>query len=249
MNFTREPIIETIITPKEGYKLVIRNTKGSGIEEFFVDSVEVIAFGAHCFYRSLEKPKCFLVPVGDYEILEVREARMALKMPGVERGIKIGGGRETGKSQKDVKEEIPSEKQSDDVESVIAGEPRVEKKRERRRFRKKRGRAESEDAEHLEGSSLEETEGDEETKAELMKQKEDRAVLIPPPTTLISETIARYKDAPNFANAFYEKEEAHVHTALEDEFPITDTETDEPNQSMKFEEEPSHTDQNEESQY
>ena len=94
MNFTREPIVETIITPKDGYKLHIRNSKAGGQEEYLVDSVEVVSFGHSFFFRCLEKPKCFLVPVSDYEIVETKEARVVLKNASVERAIKIGGGRE-----------------------------------------------------------------------------------------------------------------------------------------------------------
>lgn len=95
MEFTREPIIETIVTPKEGCKLVVRSSKSGGQEEFFVEAVEVVSFGSSFFFRSLERPKAFLVPASDYEILEVREARMILKNVGADRSaIKIGGGRE-----------------------------------------------------------------------------------------------------------------------------------------------------------
>ncbi len=94
MDFTREPIIETIITPREGFKLVVRSSKSLGQEEYFVEAVEIVSFGHALFYRSLERPKCFMVPVTDYEILEVREARMVLKNVGVDSTIKIGGGRE-----------------------------------------------------------------------------------------------------------------------------------------------------------
>ncbi|NGX33098.1 MAG: hypothetical protein K1060chlam4_01159, partial [Candidatus Anoxychlamydiales bacterium] len=45
MNYTREPIIESIITPKEGCKLVVRNSKGGALEEYFVESVEIVSFG------------------------------------------------------------------------------------------------------------------------------------------------------------------------------------------------------------
>ena len=76
MNFTREPIIETVITPREGCKLVVRNSKGGGQEEYFVDAVEVVSFGHSFFFRSLDRPKSFLVPVSDYEILELKETRM-----------------------------------------------------------------------------------------------------------------------------------------------------------------------------
>jgi hypothetical protein len=130
-----------------------------------------------------------------------------------------------GKSQRETKEEEPittMEKQpSTEVEPVMTGEPRIEKKRERRRFRKKRIRSESEEGEASEEALSEETDRETETKKELTKQREERTALIPPPSTLISETISRYKDTPNFASAFYEKEEAQIQTALEeDEFPM-----------------------------
>src|SRR5579872_1169412 len=94
VNFTREPIIETVITPREGCKLVVRNSKGNDQEDYYVDAVEVVSFGHSFFFRSLERPKSFLVPVSDYEILQVREARMVLKNVGLDRSIKIAGGRE-----------------------------------------------------------------------------------------------------------------------------------------------------------
>ncbi|MBA3603368.1 MAG: hypothetical protein H0W50_06960 [Parachlamydiaceae bacterium] len=94
MDFTREPIIESVITPKEGCTLVVRSSKSSGQEEHFVDAVEVVTFGSALFFRSRERPKAFLVPVTDYEILEVRETRLLLKNVGIDRAIKIAGGRE-----------------------------------------------------------------------------------------------------------------------------------------------------------
>ena len=79
MDYTREPIIETVITPKEGCKLVLRNTKGTSQEEYFVDAVELVTFGTTHFFRSLERPKPFLIPTTDFEVLEVREPRMIFK--------------------------------------------------------------------------------------------------------------------------------------------------------------------------
>lgn len=182
MNFTREPIIETIISPKEGHKLVIRSSKGTTQEEFFVDAIEVVSFGNHCFYRSMEKPKAFVVPVTDYEVIEVRETKVVLKMPGVEKGgIKIGGGREAPMKAPAKEEE--------------AEEPR-EKRRDKKRFRKKREREEVA-AVPAEGETKPE---------EPMKLRE----LIPPPSTLISETISRYKEVPHYAGVFVEKEESVV---------------------------------------
>lgn len=176
MNFTREPLIETVISAKEGHKLALRNSKGGGQEEYFVDSIEVITFGNSSFYRSLEKPKSFLVPVSDYEVIEVREPRMVLKSASVERGIKIAGGREGGKPSREEKEE---EEAIQEVEPAPAGEQKVDKRRERRRVRKRRGRGEQQ----------------EEKDTEITESKqEEKPTLIPPPSTLISETIRRYKD-------------------------------------------------------
>jgi hypothetical protein len=119
VNYTREPIIETIITPKEGCKLVVRNTKGVGQEEYFVEALEVVSFGHAVFFRSTERPKAFLLPVTDYEVVELKETRMVLKNVGIERSIKIGGGKveETKpqkrkrmlKKQKQIKESISVE--------------------------------------------------------------------------------------------------------------------------------------------
>lgn len=182
MNFTREPLIETVITPKEGYKLVVRSSKAVGQEDFFVDAVEVISFGSATFFRSLEKPKCFLVPVSDYEILEVRESRMVLKTTGTERGIKIAGGREA--MLKATKEEAPVA----EIEAVVAPEQRVDKRRERRRSRKRRGKGEQEEETTEISEAI--------TAVEEPKEKRvEKPSLIPPPSTLISETITRYKQS------------------------------------------------------
>lgn len=89
MNFTREPIILSIITPKEGSKLVVRNSKGSGQEDYFVDAVEIVLFETVTFFRSIEKPKSFLLPTNDYEVLEVKETKMILKNASLEKPIKL----------------------------------------------------------------------------------------------------------------------------------------------------------------
>lgn len=94
MDFTREPIIETIITPREGFRLVVRSSKSAGQEEHFVEAVEVVCFGNAFFFRSTERPKPFIVPVGDYEVLEVREPRMVLKTQSLSGSVKIATGRE-----------------------------------------------------------------------------------------------------------------------------------------------------------
>lgn len=234
MDFTREPIIETVITPKEGCKLVVRSSKSNGQEEHFVDALEVVSFGHSFFFRSLERPKTFLVPVTDYEVLEVREARMVLKNVGIDRAIKIGGGREapmrTPREREPYVEKDISPEESDsqaDEESAAqpaekAQEGRVDKKRDRRRnYRRRRGRdgtTEEEGQENGEASASkielqEPHKGVEGEPSPLTQQILTTSILtslLPPPPTLISETIGRYKDNALFKDAFYTKEERNV---------------------------------------
>lgn len=154
MDFTRQPIIETVITAKEGCKLVIRSSKSTGQEEYFVDAIEVVSFGSTFFFRSQEKPKAFLVPTSDYEVLEVREARMVLKNVGMNRAIKIGGGKEKPLKEvfekpleKPVVEKAPKEKEKEkekeeEQELQAASRQTTERKRDRRRSFKRRKRGE-----------------------------------------------------------------------------------------------------------
>lgn len=231
MDFTREPIIETVITPKEGCKIVVRSSKSIGQEEYFVDSLEVVSFGNAMFFRSLEKPKAFLVPASDYEILEVREARMVLKNVGLDRSIKIGGGREPKVAKEVVAEKaepLETEEVTTPEENPLAVDNRAEKKRDRRRQqRRRRGREEivkdesvTEETSVQEGSSvIEETSNLPSAEERVRTESQTSAPatpsnfmssLLPPPSTLISETIGRYKENVLFKNAFYTKEEAEA---------------------------------------
>ncbi|MCB1109390.1 MAG: hypothetical protein KDK64_00255 [Chlamydiia bacterium] len=166
MDFTREPIVETVITPKEGYKLVIRASSGNSDEEFSVGAVEVVSFGNCYFFRSLEKPRAFLLPMTEYEVVESRETRTVLKKPQIDKAIKIGGGKKPDAKQ----EEAPKE------------EP---KKREKKRTRKRRS---------SKGEREASTGGEETSKeGEVETPPPPRRTLLPPPTSLISEHIDRYK--------------------------------------------------------
>ncbi len=199
MNFTREPTIETIITPKEGGKLLVRCSKREAPEEFLVDAVEVVSFGRSIFYRCMERPKPFLVPVSDYDIIEVKETRMMLKSAPIERSIKIGGGKVAPRPEVEAVEgkEAPQEK----------GEGRSEKKRDRRRS-KRRPRLEERGSEEVAGKQEEVLRAQEqEETAELqsapqgvaMEGKEEKkrfARLLPPPPTLIAHTMSKYREAP-----------------------------------------------------
>lgn len=188
MNYTREPIIETVITPKEGYKLVVRNSKGVGQEEYVVDAIEVVSFGHSFFYRSTERPKSFLVPVSDYEILEAKETRVVLKNATFERNIKIGGGREAS-----VK--APKEKPAAPVveeQEPAAVEQRLEKKRERRRHRRRRsGGGEEEKVVEETTEVIEVAPSSSEEQPQAIVPPPVIRRLIPPPSQLIAEKISK----------------------------------------------------------
>ncbi len=233
MDFTREPIIETIITPREGFKLAIRSSKGIGQEEYFVEAIEIVSFGSALFFRSLERPKCFMVPVTDYEVLEVREARMVLKNVGLDSTIKIGGGRDAGHreprpskaSQREVAEKGENE-EATVVKSTNGTEARIDKKRERRRqSRRRRGGRDDRGAEETSGRVG--TNGEDQTEQESFapehvdlppprhsEETRERpvAAILPPPMQLISETLDRYREDELFKGVFHtpKAEEASI---------------------------------------
>ncbi|MBS0603785.1 MAG: hypothetical protein JSS60_01970 [Verrucomicrobia bacterium] len=222
MNFTREPIIETIISPKEGCKLLVRSSKaGSGAEEYYVDAVEVVSFGHAFFFRSTERPKAFLVPASDYEVLEVKEVRVALKNVSHDRNIKIGGGRDA--SMRHSHREPPQEREQEPASAEEEQQPvaeeaggleaaigaRMDKRRDRRRRRHRRSGDEQDWGDRRQQQHQQQQqqqhEGQQATEGEQKAQgggAEDEAKvsspmfssLIPPPPTLISETLSRYKD-------------------------------------------------------
>lgn len=171
MNFTREPIILSVITPKEGCKLVLRNSQIERQEDYFVDAIEVISFEGAIFYRSLERPKSFILPVDCYEVLEVKETRMVLKSSVEEKSIKIAGGPKP-------LEEKKSEKLRD-------------KKRSKRRKPSSFPEQEVEAVKKEEGGSAAIDEAPQVSSSVLKK-------IFPPPNTLIKEKLARYKNEEFF---------------------------------------------------
>lgn len=221
MDFTREPIIESVITPKQGCKIVVRSSKNPTVEEHFVDAVEVVSFGPALFFRSMERPKAFLVPVGDYEVLEVREPRLVLKHTGTEKSIKIAGGKEAAKEP--TKESAEEEKKGG-------------RKREGERRRPSRRRQRKEPEKVVPSEEVAAPVHDEESiklkesapavvdAGEVEMNESMLSRLIPPPPTLISETIEKYKD--EFKEAFYgdddDEEDIYGSSPRHHEEPATD---------------------------
>lgn len=210
MNFTREPIIETIITPKDGFRLTIRSSKGQSQEEYSVEALEVVSFGHAHFFRSLEKPKSFLLPITDYEVVETRETKIVLKNPQIDKTIKIAGGKEP-------QLKIQSKEVATYENSEASGETQEEEKEntfEKRKDKKKNRRKKAQENRHLEKETEQKSEEKTSNEPSIRKEPlEENSVqpplfssLLPPPTTLISETIGRYKAMESSENFMHVKE-------------------------------------------
>lgn len=199
MNFTREPIIETVITPREGCTLVVRSSKGAA-EEYYVEALEVVSFGQALFFRSQERPKSFLVPVSDYEVVELKEARMALKNAALERSVKIGGGRESRPE--------PSDAALSESRPAPMQESRSNKRDKRRRGHRGRDGRDSREPRHPHPTHEPSEERSHEPPAMPSEEASQTAEftpssgekapsfiskLFPPPPTLIKESLTRYK--------------------------------------------------------
>jgi len=158
------------------------------------------------------------VPVSDYEIVEVKEARVALKHAGPERAIKIGGGREASfRPQREPaheKAEVSAEERGDEEGAEQQGGPaqggqqREGRRRDRRRHRRRRGdrydtqegegRTEgTQEAKEVSPPESAGAEGGGGTSDETKVSSSMFTSLFPPPPTLISETISRYKEKDN----------------------------------------------------
>lgn len=216
MDFTREPVVECVITPKEGFKLVVRSSKTSGQEEYFVDAVELVSFGNAIFYRSMERPKSFLVPASDYEVVEARETRVVLKAGVPERGaIKIGGGR------------AERAERTEEAREAHGHDSQQQPDRKKRRQRRRRGRDDREEGKEV--ASEEFVAEDVSPAVEPMEgaltpteqaPQQPRPTVLPPPPTLIRDTIGRYKDDDTFKGAFYQDEPPTAETEESLPFPL-----------------------------
>ena len=182
MNFTREPIVETIISAKEGYKLSIKNSKHQAQEEYLVDAVEVVSFSGALFYRSSEKPKPFFLPIHDYEVMEVREARLTIKSPVVEKSIKIGGGK---KEEPVVALPVEASEGSEQEAQVQQGAQQEPVRRDRRNHRRNR-KVNFEERKQQQAAIVAEGEG-------TVIAPSVFSHLLKPPESLISDSIQKYK--------------------------------------------------------
>ena len=233
MDFTRHPIIETVITPRDGFRLAVRSSKNIGQEEFSVEAVEVVSFGSSCFFRSTDRAKAFLVPVSDYEIVEIRENKIPLKAATLEGTIRIptvkefprNFSKETEKKEDVVREESFKEEKKEKEEQALLSpsvkESRVDRRKEKERKRQKK-RKEKEEQKPAEEASLSSEPVmskavpvpsaplHEEKQAENIVEQSAplptfTSTIIPPPTTLIRDDLERLRKNDTYKNAFYPK--------------------------------------------
>lgn len=246
MDFTREPIIETVITPREGYRLVVRSSKGAGSEEHFVDALEVVSFGSGVFFRSMERPKPFIVPVADYEVLEVREPRMVLKTPSegqakapVQRlraqEPKADRDQSKAESRSESRAESRSESKTDEASQAASQEPKAERngRRDRRqRFRRRRGGRDDAQA----TGSEEQPAGEQPAQmaSEELSSTPMLSSILPPPTKLIRDDLKRLRE--DYKGAFYINEDKDTTSDDDDASLATLGTTSE--DEMSFREEP-----------
>jgi hypothetical protein len=216
VNFTREPIIETIISAREGFKLSLKSSKTAAGEEILVDAIEVVSFGGSFFYRCSEKAKPFFIPAGDYEIVEVRETRLVLKTANVEKAIKIGGGKDSHKHNKP--QPAPATEVSDLEEKIqVASEEspplRQEGKRDKKRYRKKKGNNNNHREDRSSASVSPSGEVQAPKEGEIITSASMFSHLLRPPENLISESLQKkYRKeelltAPEVASAVTSKGE------------------------------------------
>lgn len=222
MYFTRDPVIETVITSREGYKLSVRNTKHFSQDPFVVEAVEVISLGNTCFFRNCDHSKPFIVPAGDYEVMEIRDTKINLKAVGLDRGIKIAGGREAliklpkaapvtveeSSSSETVAtaESSSSESSTTPSSHSTTRKEKKERKGDKWKEKKKQGRKKAnKEVSEVAGSSQEiidtvtEELWEESQENKLGEQK--KFSLLPPPAKLISEIISQTISDPEITSA------------------------------------------------
>lgn len=195
MQFTRHPIVETIITPKEGFRLQVK----SPTREFSVDALELVLYGTTPFYRSCEVSQPFLIPAADFEITQVREARAPLKHATYERA-KTGREAPSRESKRPAPSPQSAPKEREEIKSPGEGEGNWERRRRprRRHISEESARSTqiSPQKEAVEERQQPPKSPEPESTARQMSTAYD---MVPPPTTLVADAIeqrARRPQAP-----------------------------------------------------
>ena len=81
MNFTREPIIETIITPREGYRLIVRSTNMRMKKNLPLTPSKSSPSEMPFFIAAWKSPSLFFSPLAIIKSSKERKPRCRLKTP------------------------------------------------------------------------------------------------------------------------------------------------------------------------
>jgi hypothetical protein len=207
VHYTREPIIESILSARDGFKLVLKNSKTVSSQEISAEVIEIVSFAGAVFYRSQDRSKNFLVPASDFEIAEVKDARLVLKNISLEKSSKLQNPPKESSfhdQELDMKEEVTTSALDENEAATSSNTQsssqnnRMERRRERRRNRRRRH---NEDRQQDDKKDVAQEDNSQEPSDSFDGNESSQAPmpiptlnLIPPPTTLISQTLARYKD-------------------------------------------------------
>jgi hypothetical protein len=196
------------LSARDGFKLVLKNSKMTTGSEVSAEVIEIVSFSGNVFYRSQDRSKNFLLPASDYEVQEVKDSRLVLKNISLDKSNKLQNPPKEA-SVREIEEELVAEEMGD-VEAVSepaqasssGSSSRLERRRERRRNRRRRQMEEKATQDKQPALSIDSQEAEkvEESFDEIKTDEASLAApiptinLIPPPTTLISQTLARYKE-------------------------------------------------------
>lgn len=220
MYFTRDPVVETVITAREGHKLTIRSTGANpAFEPLVVEALEVVSLGGVCFLRNSDRSKSFLLPAVDYEIFETRDARVNLKALGLEKGIKIAGGRTASlkipkeknlqplakNGETDAEEETLGEQSEDSMalatvstdDSIVSSEGNTAGSKSKKSWKEKRQKHNKKKSQGVTEESTvrpEVTAVDKAEKDHFPDDSNRKFSLLPPPALLISEVMSRSEE-------------------------------------------------------
>ena len=115
MFYTRDPIILTTLSSKEGYKLIIKSS--SNIDLCYqVERISVVDYSGNAFYI-IDTPYDMMLPVGSFYVVEEKEKRVSLKTKDKQDKRRKGSPRKK-KSEKIKAESEKSSKSNEKVESV-----------------------------------------------------------------------------------------------------------------------------------
>lgn len=134
----------------------------------------------------------------DYEVVETKELRSALKVASADRSIRIGGGRDASVRPPQQREQQEEENSEGVEEREQPSNERFDKKRDNNRRRRGR-RREPQNEQQKQEHSAEEGPNEPELAAQTVDKESVEVApsfiskLFPPPPVLIKETLSRYK--------------------------------------------------------